>query len=102
MAAQFTTTKGPPARALAAWMEWAKSSLPVPDSPVSTTGRALRVPTLARSIALRSGSDRPRMEPNSYREVGAVSWEDLARRGAAAARRSRAPTGSPSRQTAAA
>ena len=59
MAPQWTTTKGPPLRKLAEWMAWAKSSLPVPDSPPSTTGSELLAAVRAISTAMRSGAERP-------------------------------------------
>lgn len=58
MAPQFKATKGPKARGLAAWIPWAKSSLPVPDSPVKSTvdgSEALR----ARLKACMSPTLRP-------------------------------------------
>ena len=55
MAAQFTLMKGPPRRRLALCTEWAKSSLPVPLSPMSriteSVGAARRASSTASAIA---------------------------------------------------
>ena len=48
MALQFTAMNGCPARGLTSWMERATSSLPVPDSPLTSTGAMLRA-TLSTS-----------------------------------------------------
>ena len=48
MAPQLTAMKGPLVRALTSWMARATSSLPVPDSPQSSTGAMLRA-TLSMS-----------------------------------------------------
>ena len=48
MALQFTATKGWPLRTLTSWMARATSSLPVPDSPFTSTGAMLRA-TLSTS-----------------------------------------------------
>ncbi len=41
MAAQFTVMNAPRDRGLAAWSEWAISSLPGPVSPKMSTGRSV-------------------------------------------------------------
>ena len=41
MAEQLTATNGPPERSLMSWMVRAMSSLPVPDSPVTSTVAAV-------------------------------------------------------------
>ena len=41
MAAQLTVTKGALARRLLKWIAWATSSLPVPLSPVTSTGASV-------------------------------------------------------------
>ena len=50
-AEQLSGTKGPPARRERRWIRCASSSLPVPDSPTSMTGRSL---TASRSTSCRS------------------------------------------------
>ena len=59
MAPQFMATNGPPPRTLAEWMAWANSSLPVPDSPTSTTGRSLRAAMRASEVACTMRCDSP-------------------------------------------
>ncbi len=67
MAPQSTTTNGPLDRPLSSWMAWARSSLPVPVSPSSSTvpsagaNRSMRVKT--RRIAALT----PMARPNSSR-----------------------------------
>ena len=43
MAAQLMATKAPPARGEALCTAWANSSLPVPVSPMRSTGRGVRL-----------------------------------------------------------
>ena len=69
IAPQLTATKGWPARALTSWIARATSSLPVPDSPCTSTGAMLRATfsTRPRTCVIaselptsrRSGSPRP-------------------------------------------
>ena len=59
MALQFTATNGPSARWLQAWMARATSSLPVPDSPRTSTGAMLRATLAMRSLTLRIGCESP-------------------------------------------
>src|SRR6266511_3819493 len=70
MEPQFTGTNRPPWRPPAAWIACANSSLPVPDSPKSTTGRSLPHAFLASSTDARSSADRPRIRVNSYLAQG--------------------------------
>ena len=51
MAAQFTFTNGPAANGLDSWMCAASSSLPVPDSPISSTRASERAAMVACSTA---------------------------------------------------
>ena len=51
MAAQFTLTNGPAANGLELWMWAASSSLPVPDSPISSTRASERAAMVACSTA---------------------------------------------------
>ena len=51
MAAQFTFTNGPAANGLELWMCAASSSLPVPDSPISSTRASERAAMVACSTA---------------------------------------------------
>ena len=46
-------TKGSRLRALAAWMAWAKSSLPVPLSPLMRMAAELAAIFFARALAVR-------------------------------------------------
>jgi hypothetical protein len=63
MAPQLTTTKGPELRSLLVWMARAKSSLPVPLSPVMSTLARLGAERRTNSIAVWNAGLRPMSEP---------------------------------------
>ena len=57
---------GPSARRLAWWTAWAKSSFPVPVSPISRTGLSLRAMRPRVSLVFRTASDWPTTSPKLY------------------------------------
>ena len=59
MAPQLTGTMGPLPRWLQAWMARATSSLPVPDSPCTSTGAMLRATLAMRCLTARMAADSP-------------------------------------------
>ena len=59
MAPQLTATKGPSLRWLQACTARATSSLPVPDSPRTSTGAMPRATLAMRALTRRMGSDSP-------------------------------------------
>ena len=59
MALQFTATMRPPPRWLLACRAWAVSSLPVPDSPHTSTGAMLRATLRMRSRTCCMAGDSP-------------------------------------------
>ena len=63
-AEQLTATNAPFARGLAWWMACAKTSLPVPVSPVSSTEVSVTATLRASATALRRASDEPMMRSN--------------------------------------
>lgn len=66
IAAQETATNGPLHTELLLWMACAKSSLPVPLSPVSSTREAVRAVRRARSICALSSGLFPLMASKEY------------------------------------
>src|SRR3569623_1328909 len=72
-AAQFITTSGSSQRGLRRWRRSATSSLPVPRSPITSTGRSSAAARLARSSASRKGPAWPlpgaaRSKPDHWRK----------------------------------
>ena len=74
MAAQFMATKGNRARPEALWIDWAKSSLPVPLSPMIRVGLSMRAMRLALSTHWRMAGLSPLMSSKVYR----ATWPRLA------------------------
>ncbi len=64
MAGQLSRMKGRRRRGPAAWMAWAKSSLPVPDSPVIKTGRLLLAARAASALRRAVAGLVPMMLPS--------------------------------------
>ena len=73
MAPQFTVTSGPPERVLRWWTVRARSSLPVPFSPVTSTGRSVGATRSARRTASRNDGLWPIMAP-SGRAFASDDW----------------------------
>lgn len=63
---QLIATKAFPLRELCWWMDWAKTSFPVPVSPVSSTGTSVCATLRARAIASCMAGDLPTMVSNEY------------------------------------
>ena len=69
MAPQLTATKGPSLRWLQACTARATSSLPVPDSPRTSTGAMPRATLAMRDFTSRIGSDSPTSRSSAARPV---------------------------------
>ena len=85
-APQLSATNGPLARELAAWMARAKSSLPVPVSASSSTGRSVAAKRVAASFAATStgvGRRTPAQRPRAMTRL-CTRWSRGRRRTAVA------------------
>ncbi len=90
MAAQETVTKGPSRRAPASWMARATSSLPVPDSPDTSTVASVPATLRTCSSTRCMGSERPTSPWGSWSRSRSSSSASARPRSARAPRRSRA------------
>jgi hypothetical protein len=90
MAAQEMVTKGPAARRLPAWRARATSSLPVPDSPSTSTVASVAATLRTCSRTRRIGSESPTMPEGSRSRAWSASMASARPRSVRAPRRSRA------------
>ena len=74
MAPQFTATKGPSLRWLQACTARATNSLPVPDSPRTSTGAMPRATLAMRDLTMRIGSESPTMRSRAATPVEATMF----------------------------